>query len=391
MRHTYSTSILAIMAIAAVPAAAQNTDDGYRSENEKSLIETVAKIEKKTDKINVFIGMHGDFTADWRGTEFQEGKFEMNQLRLEIKGQINKWLSYRYRQRLNKGDETSKFRDNVLGSIDWMGIGIKLKKFNAFLGKQSAAYGGIEFDKNPIEIYGFSDIGGNLSNFMVGVTLGYNFTPNQQLQVQMINSLRRSSQEMYGDWEKAKLPMLYTINWNGNFADIIKTRWSASFMNQTKGRHMWYFAVGNEFNITEKIGGYVDWMYSLEGVDRKGIMTSLVGGEDPKYNTPSAVYMSTLIHLNYRFHPSWNLFAKAMYDTSGLYSSHPDLPKGNYRTSWGYLGGIEYYPFKDRNLHFFVCYYGRSYKFTARARAYGNSNYNTNNLSVGFIWQMPIF
>lgn len=82
-----------------------------------------------------------------------------------------------------------------------------------------------------------------------------------------------------------------------------------------------------------------------------------------------------------------------MYKAHGEdYDGHDiEIAKGNYRTAWGYLAGIEYYPFKDRNLHFFCTYIGRNYKYTARARAFGSEDYNTNRLSVGFIWQMPVF
>ena len=389
MKHIYLTMAAAFAAT--VPTFAQSSAEGYRSENEQGLIESVAKIEKKTDAFNLYLNMHGDFAADWTDDTFNEGKFEMKQLRIEMKGNITPWLSYRYRQRLNKGNETSKYRDNILGSIDIAGIGVKLDKFQLFLGKQCASYGGIEFDLNPIEIYQYSDMVDYMSNFMTGVNVAYNPTANQQVQFQILNALTRSSEEMYGNYEKAKLPLVYTLNWNGNFSDFYKTRWSASFMNETKGEHMWYFALGNEFNFTDKFGAYVDWMYSIEGVDRKGIITDIVGGKYDDRNASKVDYMSTLLHLNYRFHPAWNVFVKGMYETAGVYKTNHDVEKGNYRTSWGYIGGVEYYPFKDRNLHFFAAYVGRSYKYNTRALSYGDSNYSTSNLSVGFIWQMPIF
>jgi len=34
---------------------------------------------------------------------------------------------------------------------------------------------------------------------------------------------------------------------------------------------------------------------------------------------------------------------------------------------------------------------GRSYDFTSRAKVLGQENYSTNRISVGFIWQMPVF
>ena len=75
-----------------------------------------------------------------------------------MKGDINDWLSYRYRQRLNRGNDGSGNIDNVPTSIDWAGVGIKLNKFSFFAGKQCVSYGGIEFDLNPIDIYEYSDM-----------------------------------------------------------------------------------------------------------------------------------------------------------------------------------------------------------------------------------------
>lgn len=360
--------------------------------DQKSLFEEISKIEKKTDKFNLFLNMHGDFVTNWQGSEFEGGKFQMKQLRIEMKGNINDWLSYRYRQRLNKGDNPSGYFDNVLQSIDIAGIGVKVKKFNFFLGKQCASYGGIEFDLNPIEIYQYSDMVDYMTNFMTGVNIAYNINPNQQLQFQVLDALVGSSQSMYGDWTPAKLPLVYTLNWNGSFGNVFNTRWSASVMNETKDKHMYYFALGNQFTPCEKFDGFFDWMYSIENVDRKGLMTSILGNPGGDRNVTNASYMSFVLKLNYHFHPNWNIFVKGMAENEGLTRDYSkNIEKGRYRTAWGYIGGVEYYPFKDRTLHFFVAYVGRSYCYTERAKALGNSNYNTNQLSVGFIWQMPIF
>ena len=401
---------LAALMTAGAAFAQQERINNFRTDNEEGLIETVAKIEKKTDKFNLYLNMHGALNFDFTGDKFDEAKFQMKQLRIEAKGNINSWLSYRYRQRLNKGDNPSGYRDNILNSIDIAGFGINLKKWSFFLGKQCASYGGIEFDLNPIEIYQYSDMVDYMSNFMSGVNIAYNFTPNQQLQFQVLNAYNGKSSDMYGDYEKAKIPMVYTLNWNGNFGNVYKTRWSASFMNETKKEHMWYFALGNDFNISEKVQAYFDWMYSREGVDRKGIITDIVQPNGWDYKCKKTDIMSFILHLNYRFHPAWNLFAKFMAENEGVYKTNSmmaetgavnsngepllqerTIEKGRYRTAWGYIGGIEYYPFKDRNLHFFAAYVGRSYRYTDRAKAYGSEDYTTNRFSLGFIWQMPVF
>ena len=56
----------------------------------------------------------------------------------------------------------------------------------------------------------------------------------------------------------------------------------------------------------------------------------------------NAEYMSYVLHVNYRFAPKWNLFAKGMYETASVYKASDEVEKGKYRTAWGYAGGIEF-------------------------------------------------
>ena len=378
---------------------AQKTEKKDKFNPNTPLFEELTDVKKKTDKFNLYLNMQGSFDAHFQNG-FQEGDFNMHQLRIEAKGNINNWLSYRYRQRLNRSNDANGMIDNLPTSIDYAGIGIKLNdQFSLFAGKQCAAYGGIEFDLNPIDIYQYSDMIDYMSNFMTGLNIGYNITPEQQLNLQILNSRNSSFDSTYGitedaegnlpDLKSGKMPLVYTLNWNGNFMDVFKTRWAASVMNETKGEKMYSYALGNEFNFNPQWHAYFDWMYSREGVDRKGIITRMIGG-DLNHNVFNAEYMSYVLHVNYRFAPKWNLFAKGMYETASVYKSSDEVEKGKYRTAWGYVGGIEYYPM-ETNLHFFLAYTGRSYRFTDRAKALGEDNYSTNRVSVGFIWQMPVF
>ena len=135
---------------------------------------------------------------------------------------------------------------------------------------------------------------------------------------------------------------------------------------------------------------FVDFMYSDEQIDRKGIITGIVGNEDG-HNALDAEYLSVVTKVNYRFQPKWNAFVKGMYETASVSKTRGDIEKGNYRTSYGYLAGIEYYPLEDSNLHFFCTFVGRSYNFTNKAEVLGFGNYNTQRLEVGFIYQLPMF
>lgn len=377
---------------------AQRTEKSKKFMVDKTLFEELTDVKKKSDKFNLYLNMQGGFDANFRDG-FEEGTFKMRQLRIEMKGNINNWLSYRYRQRLNRSNDGGGMIDNVPTSIDYAGIGIKLNnRFNLFAGKQCTAYGGIEFDLNPIDIYEYSDMIENMSNFMTGLNIGYNLTSTQQLNLQILNSRNGSFDSTYGiteneegklpDLKSGKLPLVYTLNWNGTFNDIFKTRWSASILNEAKSKNMYYYALGNELNL-DKFNMFLDFMYAQEGIDRNGTITGIVG-RPGGHNVFDTGYLSVVTKLNYRFLPKWNVFVKGMYETASVTKSTEDIAKGNYRISWGYLAGVEYYPM-ETNLHFFLTYVGRSYNFTSRAKMLGQENYSTNRISVGFIWQMPVF
>lgn len=377
---------------------AQNAEKSKKFMVDKTLFEELTDVKKKSDKFNLYLNMQGSFDANFRDG-FEEGIFKMRQLRIEMKGNINNWLSYRYRQRLNRSNEGGGMIDNVPTSIDYAGIGIKLSdRFNLFAGKQCAAYGGIEFDLNPIDIYEYSDMIDNMSNFMTGLNVGYNLTATQQLNLQILNSRNGSFDSTYGiteneegklpDLQSGKLPLVYTLNWNGNFNNVFKTRWSASVLNEAKSKNMYYFALGNELNVN-KFNMFFDFMYAKEDIDRNGTITSIVG-RPGGHNAFDAGYLSLVTKLNYRFLPKWNAFVKGMYETASVTKGSEDVAKGKYRTSWGYLAGIEYYPM-ETNLHFFLTYVGRNYNFSSCAKTLGQENYSTNRVSVGFIWQMPVF
>ena len=362
---------------------------------EKSLYEQISGVKKKTDKFNLYMNMNGSFDAMFNEDGFDQGKFNMRQLRIEAKGNVNEWLSYRWRQRLNRPNNGGGMIDNLPTSIDIAGIGVKLgDKFSIFAGKQCAAYGGFEFDANPIEIYEYSDMIEYMSNFMTGINIGYDITDKQQLNFQVLNSLNGPFTDMYHftpelmtnlNLENTKLPLVYTLNWNGNFNDVFKTRWSASLMSQAKGENLYYFALGNELTLG-KFNMYLDFMYSNDAIDRGGIITEIRGLEFG-HNVYNTSYMSLVTKLNYRFADKWNVFVKGMYETASVTEESELVAKGKYRTSLGYLGGIEYYPMES-NLHFFLTYVGRTYKYEARAN---HDDYSTNRVSVGFIYQLPMF
>ena len=370
----------------------------FAQDCEKSLFERVAKMEKKQDWFNLYLNMQGSFDAEFNYGEngFNQGRFYMRQFRIEATGHVTDWLWYRWRQRLNRHNNGSGMIDNMPESIDYAAIGVKFNEhLSLFAGKQGVAYGGFEYDENPINIYQYSNMIDYMNNFMTGVTLTYDFNPNQQLAFQILDSRNKSQKDTYGvGLPTSRLPLVYTLNWNANMCDSKwQTRYSASVMEEVHGKYMYYLALGNQFNFSEKCNMYFDIMSSLEQVDRKGIITDLCGGMGNFYDHRAfnTMYNSFVAKVNYRFLPKWNFFAKGMYDMSSVVKSEGILSKGNYASTVSYIGGIEYYPMEESNLHFFLAFVGQTHLFTERAKDWGNSDYSTQRLSLGFIYKLPMF
>ena len=123
-----------------------------------TLVERIANIEQKSDKFHLLLHLNGSFDGYWTNDDFTRAAFKMNQARIEAKGILLPWLSYQWRQRLNKSN-TPEALDNLPASIDcaWIRVALSDDK-NLTIGKQGAAYGGFEYDLDPIEIYQYSDM-----------------------------------------------------------------------------------------------------------------------------------------------------------------------------------------------------------------------------------------
>lgn len=383
-----------LFALLFVPTTIMAQQDKDASAGEESLFEKITKIEKKQDNFHFLLNLNNSFDVNQGNGEFQNAKFNMRQIRIEAKGNFNKTFSFRWRQRLNRNNSPAPDGiDNMpSSSIDVAGIGVRTSDvFSMFLGKQCAAYGGIEFDLNPIEIYEYSDMVDYMSNFLTGANFQFQLHPNHQLQLQVLDSRSASMEDMYGQgYEQSKVPLLYTVNWNGSFGGVFNTRWSYSIMSQAKSYQSHYIALGNELNL-DKFNAFFDIMYMREGIDREGIVSGIVGNNPQGGHLNDAEYLSFVLKAQYRFSPKWNVFVKGMLENEGLSKANGVIEKGKYRTAYGYLAGLEFYPLNNSNLHFFLTYVGRSYSYTDRAKAYGADNYSTNRISLGYIWQLPMF
>lgn len=375
---------------------------------EKSLFERIAHLENRSRRFNLLLNMQGGFDVEGNspalGASKNHARFNMRQLRIEAKGDINERFSFRWRQRLNGSKNPGV--DNLPASIDVAGLGIKLdKRFSLFVGRQFASFGGFEYDLNPIDVYEFSDMSEYIGCFLTGISLTYQPVSAHQFHFQILNALNDRFSETYRvqydpSLRPSKLPLLYTVNWNGSmYGGLLQTRWSASLSSQTSQNKIYYIALGNSVNIGSRFGLFFDLMYSREGLDSKGILSDLISSVSAdsswpvtRYTVKNTEYLSFVSKANVRFASRWNWFVQGMYETASVYKESivkRKIDAGKYRTALGYLTGIEYYPMSGSNLHFFLTYVGRSYKFDEKRSL--SPDYTTNRLSLGFIYQLPMF
>lgn len=359
----------------------------------KTLFERISKIEKKTEKLHVFLNTQGSINVYPNLRDTTQATFQMNQLRLEIKGNLNDWIFYRYRQRLNRSNNP-EILDNLPQSIDYAAIGFQVTdRFSIFAGKESAVFGGIEFDLNPIEVYESDELSSNMHSFFTGVDFSYWFTDNHEFQFQVVDARNGSFEEMYGKVDgvkSAKTPLGYTLNWNGSFwENRIRTRWSASIFHDTPHKNMFYYALGNEFTW-KRFQMYIDFMYSREQLDRKGIISRMAYNAGFQNRAFDTRYIALITHFSYRVRNHFRFFLKGMYNTASVTKTNQEYTKGKYNTVWTYLGGVEYYPMRD-NLHFFLTYVGRSYDYTRCAENFGMKDSDPQRISAGIVYQIPVF
>ena len=326
-----------------------------------------------------------------------EAAFKINRVRLEILGSFSKEFNWHFRQSFNKYSNPHAL-DNLSSSIEYAYVNWKpSEKFNLTVGKQFVAMGGYEYYLNSNKIREFSEFNDYVAAYQAGVSAAFNPLPTQELVLQVTNFRSGEDKDMYvyGRPEgiaKAKVPVLATLNWNGLFADkSIHLRYAASWGQQAEGKNILYLTAGN---IYEKgpVVAYVDVMYSRQGLDNHCTISDMQGPmvENP-VTAQNTEYLSVIADFDYRFHPHWNAYIKGAYETAGVYKANGLFEKGLYRTTWNLQGCVEFFPMTNSELMIFGHVLHKGHKLTDRARALGAIAPDTQRISVGLVYTIPVF
>lgn len=371
----------------------------YQQSSNDSLYKPIIPIEKQNLLKNVDLIMNMRFGFD---NNFLEGthtnsQFNNNQVRLEIKGKIHDKIFFRFRDRYTK-DPTPGSRDNISRATDMAYIGVDLSpKAQLTFGKMSADWGGYEFDLNPIDILMYNDILDAADNFLTGVGASYQLFDNHKFGVQILNSRTQNLEDTYGDKipegiEKSKIPVAFVGSWRGSFFDgKFETIYSYSYFQEAKNKGMNYVALGNKFH-SNGLSIMYDFKYSHEALDRKGIVTGFLANQG-EFAAQNVSYMENWLRVEYLISKKINVLLTVMNSEAyGKNVTSNDSGNNHLRTSYGYIPSIEYMPFKDLNMKFYISYVGRNYSYSDYSKEkLGLSNYDTGVLSVGFIAPLLLF
>ena len=202
--------------------------------------------------------------------------------------------------------------------------------------------------------------------------------------------------------EKSNNPLTYSIGWNGKFFDNrLQTRWSYSLRTQAKGKYSRFFRLGQKLNMN-KLQWYVDYNNTYDDLDRMKIASKEVVDEminstytqDEINNQDfSNLYLSKVRYqgivskMNWQFAKDWNLMLKGMWETA---SATKNEAFKNYRTAYGYIGSLEYYPARKQkqDLRIFLAYVGRKYDYSKKS---GLQDYNTDRIELGLMYRLKAY
>jgi len=340
--------------------------------------------------IDVIANMQYNLRNDFQDGKFVDSRFRMEQFRFEIKGNVTDKVYFRLRQRYTSQIEPQSV-DKLTRATDLAMVRIDVSpKVSLSVGKMCADWGGYEFDYNPIDIYEYSDIIEQADNFLSGAGVSYRPNTGNELNFQVLNSRTQTFEELYGNppgKTESKVPLAIVGNWRGSLFDHkINTIWSYSIFTEAKSTFMNYIALGNQLKL-KKFSFEYDFKLSNEGLDRTGIVSSTIPDSLYPYAVEKTLYTSHWLKTDFRVSKKVNLAFVGMVDFA-RWKDNIDAEKhgDDVRTAWGFIPSVEYYPFNELNLKFFVNYVGRIYNYSDYSKQrFGASDYTTGRFCIGFI------
>ena len=291
---------------------------------------------------------HQQTTDGVYGSHFQGDYFNIH-----MSGQISDKLSFRIRQRMNKGiDQANPFNATDFLWLKWQAV----DKLSFTFGKHPIMVGGYEVDSAPIDVYYYGAFTNRFYQYYAfGVSATFEPAAGQGISVQFCPSpISLGTQDSYS----------YNLYWNGFIAPFWKTIWSYNLVEDELHRKMNWVVLGNKFPLGKLV---VDFDF----VDRFAF------AQKNLFSDWSCILKAILTLGN------WNLCTKVGYEFNDAANVGADgisydlvLPAGN---DYFYYGaGLEYFPLGNDRLRLHFAYFADNHD-------------KVQNFDLGVTWRFKIY
>lgn len=365
---------------------------------EQTMLNRLTDGKRDIDWANMNIQFCTATDASFTNGNFDNLAFKVHRVRLEVLGAFRDKFSYHFRQSFNKYTNPNIPLDNLAGSVELAMVGWQLNdKWHLTAGKQPVQFSGYECWVNAIKVRHYSDFNNTIPAYQVGLNMAYSINNNQMLNFQVTNNRNSTIEDQFmyplpEGIQDSKIPLLGTVNWDGYFVDrAMQLRYSLSYGQLAKGKNIFYFTCGNVWDKKPFLG-YIDFMYSREGLDTKGLITSsydLSGGD--VVTASNVEYFTTIANIDYRITPHLNIYAKGAFELGNIYKASENLDKGNCRRTWNVQLCAEYYPMADSELIVYLHLLHKNVHFADNIRMLGANDYNLQRVSLGLVYTLPVF
>jgi len=366
--------------------------EAQQRQSDTASFRTIIPVEKQSlmKNVDIIANMQMGFRNDFQNDAYLGSKFKFEQFRLEIKGYVHEKVFFRFRHRYTSTFEPQSI-DKIIKGVDFAYLRFDLSdKWQFTLGKTYADWGGYEFDLNPIDIYEYSDIIEMADNFLFGAGIYYQATKNHGISFQILNSRTGTFEELYDSIptiESSKAALAGVINWRGSFWDgKFTTLWSYSLFNEAQNTFKNYIALGNMLKL-RKLTLMYDYKLSQEDLDRTGIISNDMPDEIYNYALRNTLYSSHWLRVDYRFVPRWQIsFVGVIDDAKWMSDVDPQKDTDDWRTAYTVIPTLEFFPWEDLNLKFFLGWVGRSFNYSDYTQSrFGLTDYSTGRVIIGII------
>lgn len=390
-------NILFLMGAASLPLSAAAQALQETATEPPTLVERISGKETSPLSSHLKLQLNSMGSALFTDGELERARFSINGVRMVIQGQFHENFSYYFRQSYTRNFSPTE-TDDVSMALEQMILTWKpSRRLTLDIGKQCMQLGGYEFWVAANRVRFYSDFNSTMSSYQTGVNFGVHLSPDHTLNLQALN-YRPATEAAYYTYglpegmELTKAPFIGILNYDGYFADrALNLRYAVAGAPLANGRPQYFVTAGNTWE-KGRVLAYLDVMYAYEGIDSKGLISQLSanrpeGGTTAQY----ASYLSTIANLDYRIHPQWNLYVKGAYETARVLRSNGCYRKGLYTRTWSVQGCVEYFPIKGEDFRFFLHVLHKQSGTTHLARTLGATDHDTQRISLGLEYVIPVF